>query len=205
MIITDISKLNKSVHSSHTKEESEEVVKKLFSYLSVYKTGTSLSSNQIGINDYRISVTNIIEPLFFINPIIIEHSNEMFDFVETCLSVPQKMINTKRYQWVKIQADNFKEPTIIGIDDKNKYKQVEISNLLNITSAVQKSIDMLDCRTILDNENEFNTIPIMDSKNKKYNRNQLISIYNSTTNKKQVVKYKYLDKFINDGWVLENN
>lgn len=203
MIITDISLLKKSEHDlNYTKEQSIEIAKKLFNYLAVYKTGTSLSSNQIGINDYRVCVTNTIQPLYFINPIIVEHSNELYDFVETCLSLPQQIINTKRYKWIKVKADNFDEPIIFGVKDNNLSAK-DISLLLNINSAVQKSIDMLDCITILDNESKYNTIPLLDKNNNKYGRNQLIKIYNKDTNKSISVKHKYLDKYINSGWIIE--
>ena len=53
-------------------------------------------------------VVNVKKPMVFINPTMISLTDEVV-YKEACLSFPNKYINTNRYKWVNIKADNFEQ------------------------------------------------------------------------------------------------
>ena len=93
MIITDKNKITKECEPCKSVEEGEEIGIKLLKELTKSNGGIGLAANQIGINK-RVCVVNVKEPIVLINPEIIEKSEEMFGFMEGCLSFPNETIKT---------------------------------------------------------------------------------------------------------------
>ena len=118
-------------HVSVTIEEGEEIAARLLKELTNSKeSGIGLAANQIGINK-RVCVINVKEPVVLVNPKIVEKSEEMFAFIEGCLSFPGDTIKTTRHKWVKVQADNHNHTLYFSVwnddseegYDKDKYLQ----------------------------------------------------------------------------------
>ena len=95
MIIKDKTKLQKKCSPVSVKEGEEIAVRLLHELRNSDDKGIGLAANQIGINK-RVCVVNVKEPIVLINPEIIEKSEDMFVFVEGCLSFPEEAIKTKR-------------------------------------------------------------------------------------------------------------
>jgi peptide deformylase len=98
-----------------------EVARELLSFLKYYnkqggRKGVGLAANQLGINaNVCVLLLNDLQ-LSLVNPQIIEHSFDTFINTEGCLSLPGISVNVKRYTWVKVKADNLKEPRTFGVD-----------------------------------------------------------------------------------------
>ena len=88
--------------------------------------GIGLAAIQVGIPK-RVIVLDIEKkegeknPIFLVNPEIVEKSEDMFAFQEGCLSFPNEVVKTMRYKWVKVKADNHTSELFFTIwDDKNE-------------------------------------------------------------------------------------
>lgn len=101
----------------------------------------SLSANQIGI-DESICIVRVIRELILINPEIIEHSTDTFQFHESCISFPSTYVKVNRYKKIVVKSDNN------GLLD---FEFREYDNLNNIELAcVQHEIDHLNGITMFD-------------------------------------------------------
>ena len=77
MIITEKTKLQTLCESVSSVEEGEEIAANLFNQLTESENGIGLAANQIGINK-RVCVINVKEPLYLINPSIVNKSSKTF-------------------------------------------------------------------------------------------------------------------------------
>ena len=66
--------------------------------------GLGLSANQIG-EDKSVCVVDVTNPFFLLNPVITKKQKEII-YKEGCLSIPDKMVMTKRYERIEVEADN---------------------------------------------------------------------------------------------------
>ncbi len=174
-------------------EEGLEIATKLFQILNRRKDGIGLAANQVGI-DAQVAVVNVREPLVFINPQIINKSNEI-NYYEGCLSFPKKGCHTKRYETIEVTTAQkegsllFSGVMINGQDD-HQLRTLE-------AVCVQHEIDHLNGMRILDRV--YSTTYVRD--HKKIGRNELVTIKKDDAVK--VLKYKKADKFLNQGWVIQ--
>ena len=196
MIITDENKLLKQkCEPCESIEEGEKIGAQLLKELS--DKGIGLAANQIGINK-RVCVINVKDPVVLINPKIVEKSEEMFAFMEGCLSFPNETIKTQRHKWVKVKADNHTSTLYFSVwnddseegYDKNKYLQQAYE-----TACVQHEIDHLDGITMFDRRHI-----ITPAKSNKIGRNTKVLIKKGDDT--QTLKYKKATKFLEDGWTL---
>ena len=116
MIVTDKEQL-KIKSEVVSVEDGEKIALELINELRTSGNGIGISANQIGINK-RVCVINVKDPLVLINPEIVEASEEMFAFVEGCLSFPNESVKTARHKWVKVKADNHKETLYFNAESK---------------------------------------------------------------------------------------
>lgn len=206
-IVTNLIELRKPTEKVSSIEEGEKIATKLFNILNETKAGVGLTANQIGINK-SVFVINVKEPLYFINPEIIEHSKTNVYYKESCLSIPQrKNVTTKRYNYVVIKADNLKEPMKFEGDNKEQnYKDiVEMFNDSGLFEciAVQHEFDHTRGKLIIDDDICIDKQPVHSEK--KYNRNDKINIqlldegnfYNKTIKFKQ-----YTKEMKKEGWKI---
>ena len=188
-IVKDISKLNIPCEPVSSIQEGDEIAAKLFYELNNSKTGVGLAANQIGILK-RVLVMNVKEPLFLINPKIVEKSDEMFLSPEGCLSFPNKQVRVNRHVSVVVEADNI-EGKLMFTAEKGK----DLDNLE--CACVQHEIDHLDGITMFDKEVIF-TPRIIENK---FGRNEIVKITNGTIT--QTLKWKKAESLIKQGkWSL---
>lgn len=73
-----------------------------------------LAAPQLGIHK-QVCVTCIKGVWqFYLNPRIVAHSATLIPWEEGCLSFPGKLVDTYRFAWVKVMADNLDEPRLLG-------------------------------------------------------------------------------------------
>jgi peptide deformylase len=100
-----------------------------------------LAANQLGIEE-NICIIKIFKDLVFVNPEIIEHSEETFQYHEGCYSFPNTYIKTARYKKIVVKSDN---------NDLMEFSYKEYDNLNNLELAcVQHEIDHLNGITMYD-------------------------------------------------------
>jgi peptide deformylase len=184
VILTDkqFKKYSKIVCDTVDINDGEEIVVKL---LKESKNGIGLAAPQIGITK-NVCVINVKEPLFLINPKIIDKSEETFVFPEGCLSYPNKRIKTKRHVQITVDADNHESELMFSADSK------DINDAFECV-AIQHEIDHLNGITMFDRE--FKLIPI--KVDKKYGRNEKVKITNGKETK--ILKWKKAEPLIAAG------
>ena len=198
MIVTDKNKLNTPCEIVSLKE-GEEIGVRLLHELRQSETGIGLAANQIGINK-RVCVINVKEPVVLINPKIVEKSEEMFGFIEGCLSFPEETVKTQRHKWVKVKADNHTSTLYFSVwndDSEDGYDKDKYLQMAYETACVQHEIDHLDGYTMYDRELVLRPIRRREDK---IGRNDKVIIKKGDDTK--TIKYKKFNKMSEDGWVL---
>lgn len=78
--------------------------------------GVGLAANQVGLDKqiFVMQCTQDKDPYIFINPVIIEHSNENSSYQEGCLSFPNLYIDLERsksitLKWLDLNGEEKKE------------------------------------------------------------------------------------------------
>jgi len=154
--------------------------------------GLGLSANQIG-EDKSVCVVNVTEPFFLLNPKIIKKEKEIV-YKEGCLSIPDKMVRTNRYEKIWVDADNVDDTMVFGTEKDN---QVDNDVLVLEAVCVQHEIDHLNGLTIFDREY---TPEQYRRTEKKYGRNEIVTI--SKGEKTLEVKYKKSIPYLEKGWKI---
>ena len=181
-------------------EECEEIAVKLLNELKESKSGVGLAANQIGINK-RVCVVNVKEPVVLINPTIVEKSDEMFAFMEGCLSFDGEVVKTSRHKWIKVKADNHESSLYFSVwneDNEDGFNKDKFYEMAFECACVQHEIDHLDGITMFDRKLKGVTIK---RKNKKLGRNDKVVISKGDNSK--TLKYKKAIPLLEDGWSLE--
>ena len=174
-------------------EEGLEIAKKLFQVLNRRKDGIGLAANQVGI-DAQVAVVNVREPLVFINPQLINKSNEI-NYYEGCLSFPKKGCHTKRYETIEVTTAQ-KEGSLLFSGVKiNGQDDHQLRTLEAV--CVQHEIDHLNGMRILDRV--YSTTYVRDFE--KIGRNKLVTIKKGDVVK--ILKYKKTKKFLDQGWTIQ--
>ena len=170
-----------------TVEEGYEIARELFQILNKRGDGIGLAANQVGI-DASVAVVNVKEPIVLVNPEIVRKEEET-RYYEGCLSFPKKGCHTKRYKIVEVKVDNMESNMTFGAGD------TELDLLESV--CVQHEIDHLNGMRILDRAMELT----IRREKPKIGRNQLVTI--KKDDKEQTLKYKKIQKYLDDGWVLK--
>ena len=162
--------------------------------------GLGLSANQIG-EDKSVCVVNVTEPFFLLNPKIVKKEKEII-YKEGCLSIPDKMITTKRYEKIWVKADNIEEEMYFGPQKEKKYdfktNSYTANDLLVLEAVcVQHEIDHLNGLTIYDREHKLEQYKRTE---RKIGRNEKVTI---TKDKETLtLKYKKAIPYLEKGWVI---
>ena len=170
-----------------TVEEGYEIARELFHILNKRGDGIGLAANQVGI-DASVAVVNVKEPIVLVNPEIVRKEEET-RYYEGCLSFPKKGCHTKRYKIVEVKVDNMESNMTFGAGD------TDLDLLESV--CVQHEIDHLNGMRILDRAMELT----IRREKPKIGRNQLVTI--KKDDKEQTLKYKKIQKYLVDGWVLK--
>ncbi|MBR5599021.1 MAG: peptide deformylase [Alphaproteobacteria bacterium] len=89
-------------------------------------SGVGLAAPQVGVSKRIVVIDDKVtdegvagpHPLYMVNPVIVEKSEDMILFNEGCLSVPGQSAEVERHQWVKVRyLDYFgKEQELLAED-----------------------------------------------------------------------------------------
>ena len=195
MAIKEIVKYPNDILTTPTKEIDLETAQKtavdLFQTLND-RGGLGLSANQIG-EDKSVCVVNVTNPFFLQNPKIVKKEKEII-YKEGCLSIPNKMITTKRYEKLWVEADNVDDTMFFGPEKSN---QVNNDLLVLESVCVQHEIDHLNGLTIYDREHKLEQYIRTE---KKYGRNEKVTI--SKGKKTLTLKYKKGIPYLTKGWKI---
>ena len=162
--------------------------------------GLGLSANQIG-EDKSVCVVNVTNPFFLLNPKIVKKEKEIV-YKEGCLSIPDKMVRTNRYEKIWVEADNVDDRMYFGPEKEKKYdlktNSYTANDLLVLEAVcVQHEIDHLNGLTIFDREY---TPEQYRRTEKKYGRNEIVTI--SKGKETLEVKYKKSIPYLEKGWKI---
>ncbi len=101
--------------------------------------GVGLAAPQVGVLKRMVVIDveqdekrNHTNPLFFINPEIVWHSEEMTICAEGCLSIPKQSADVERYEQVRVKYTN----------REGKEEEITADGFLSI--ALQHELDHLD-------------------------------------------------------------
>ena len=199
MIVTDKEQLKQICEPCESVEEGEKIGAKLIEELNNSNSGIGIAANQIGINK-RVCVINVKEPIILINPEIIEKSEEMFAFMEGCLSFANETIKTQRHKWVKVKADNHEHTLYFSVwndDNEEGFDKDKYFKYAYETACVQHEIDHLDGITMFDRE-----LVLTPTRRayRKIGRNEKVVI--KKDDKTKTIKFKKFEKMQEDGWAL---
>jgi peptide deformylase len=187
-IITEDSKLKQECELTSV-EEGEKIAVDLLETLTASGNGVGLAANQIGINK-RVCVVNVTEPLVFINPHIKSSEQEIVGIPEGCLSYPNKVVKTKRFKFITVEADNWEEPMVFGpTSDDDEKAQEEFFEAV----CIQHEIDHLNGVTMFDRE--YKREPYRAPK--KFGRNEIVGITDGKDYKE--IKYKKAKPLLDSG------
>lgn len=160
-ILTDTGLLRKPCERVKTIKEGLAIARKLWAELdrnnakAKNQYGIGLSANQIGILK-RVCVIGIKHTkLAFVNPEIIETSDDKIQWNEGCLSLPGQQVDTFRYLWVKIKCLNMPDPVVLGAVDTERWTT---ANLFECVAA-QHEIAHLSGLLMTDFTNENYPVP----------------------------------------------
>ena len=173
-------------------ETAQKIAVELFKTLN-QEGGLGLSSNQIG-EDKSVCVVNVTNPFFLQNPKVVKKEKEII-YKEGCLSIPDKMITTKRYEKIWVEADNIDDTMFFGPEKSN---QVDNDLLVLESVCVQHEIDHLNGLTIYDREHKLEQYIRTE---KKYGRNEKVTI--SKGKKTLTLKYKKSIPYLDKGWEID--
>jgi peptide deformylase len=205
MIITNLNKLRVPVPATDFVGNEAEIISTiLFDELSK-AGGLGLSANQVGVNR-RVCVVNVTEPIYLVNPKIVDTSPQKVTYVESCLSIPRtlkKLTKTERHQWVTVQADNLPSDITFGPDDLSSWEK-DPTNFWNDVGflqavVVQHEIDHLDGITIRDRQYQPDDL----IGKKTYGRNELVMFINPTTGDAEFNKFKHGRHLLDEGWTVQ--
>jgi peptide deformylase len=171
---------------------------KLFKVLDNCTTAQVLTANQVGLK-YNVMVLNVREPLFFINPKILDEQGPI-EYLESDNSYIGKIAETFRFGRILVSAANLKSPIWFGVKghqlDLLKNKFATTHPVVQECVAIQHGFDLLHGITMYDR-----TEPYTYKQPKEPSRNDMVTIYKDNTEVK--IKYKKLAEFLNKGWSLK--
>jgi len=205
MIVTDYNKLKIPIEPTEFKQSEPEVIAAaLFTELDKHD-GLGLSANQIGL-DKRICVIKVKNPIFLVNPVIVEESDDKIMYLEGCLSIPKtlkKSIKTIRSKSITIAADNYEGTLLFEPDNSEDEWSMNSSYFwgdqgLLESITVQHEIDHLNGITIRDRA----YVPSNEKVNK-INRNQRVMFTNPENGDIQFLKWKHGQSLIAEGWEVK--
>ena len=157
--------------------------------------GLGLSANQVGENK-SVCVVNVTNPFFLLNPVITKKQKEII-YNEGCLSIPDKMITTKRYERIEVEADNVEGTMVFGPETNN---QVDNDLLVLESVCVQHEIDHLNGLTIYDREFKRKSFRRTEVK---IGRNEKVII--KKDKETLTMKYKKAIPYLEKGWIINGH
>lgn len=198
-IVEDKMKLKKKSKPVTEDDDTEGLKQLLFENL-LHHEGIGLSAIQLGIPK-RACVINVKEPVFLVNPEIVEKEGDI-EYVEGCLSFPETVVSTNRYEEVLVEADNYDGKLHFHPDEDAE--DLDDPGLLECVAA-QHEIDHLNGVLMFERRiDKGNTYERKETDD--IGRNDRVVIRNPFTEEQEKAKYKYVSNKVENGeWkVIEN-
>lgn len=189
-IVTDKMKLRKDSKPVTEEDDVEGLRDLLFENL-IEHEGIGLSAIQLGIPK-RACVINVKEPIFLVNPEIVEREGEL-EYVEGCLSFPNTTVATERNMEVLVEADNHEGQLHFHPDEDAE--DLDDRGLLECVVA-QHEIDHVNGVLMFDRRIQKNEPYELDQMD--IGRNDRVLIEDEEDEVKKV-KYKHVSSEIKDG------
>lgn len=113
----------------------------ILEYRKTYGSGRAMAAPQIGYQKRMIALY-IDRPLTLINPVLFNHSSEMMELWDDCMSFPKLLVKVRRHKKCSIRYldENWNEQTKELEDDLSELLQHEYDHLDGIL-ATQRAID----------------------------------------------------------------
>lgn len=185
-IVTDKSILGIKSTPVESLDLGEKIAAKLLHTLNKHKTGIGLSAIQIGIPK-NVFVMRLGDIKIFINPEIIEASQDKFVHEESCLSIPNKRYMVSRHNKIKVKSDYSSDTIVLGIDT-NEINNPDYYQKIIESAVFQHEFDHLNGMLITDID--IKTKPIV--KDNKYKRNDIVKVRLSSGEVKEMKYKKFL-------------
>lgn len=121
-----------TIIDSSIKKLAQDMAETMQSYGDEHETGVAIAAVQVGV-PVRMTIIKEEDGYFaLINPDIVKKSNEYYEDMEGCMSVPKKYGKVKRYNKIKVRG--------LGLDGK----KVEIKAEGLMARVLQHEIDHMD-------------------------------------------------------------
>jgi len=113
----------------------------LMEFRAKYNAGRAIAAPQLGYMK-RLVYMHIDRPVVFINPELVEKSEEQFELWDDCMSFPNLLVRLKRHKSCRINFldQNWEQQTMLLENDLSELLQHECDHLDGIL-ATQRAID----------------------------------------------------------------
>jgi len=113
----------------------------LMEFRAKYKAGRAIAAPQLGYMK-RLVYMHIDRPVVFINPELVEKSEEEFELWDDCMSFPNLLVRLKRHKSCRINFldQNWEQQTMFLENDLSELLQHECDHLDGIL-ATQRALD----------------------------------------------------------------
>jgi peptide deformylase len=103
-----------------------------------YNFGRAIAAPQLGIMK-RLIYMNIDKPMIFVNPKILNKSNEMFEVWDDCMCFPNLYVKVMRHKTVEVSYhdENWQEHTVVFENDLSELFQHEYDHLEGILCTMR--------------------------------------------------------------------
>ena len=103
-----------------------------------YNFGRAIAAPQLGIMK-RLVYMNIDKPVVFINPVLTDASNELFELCDDCMSFPNLLVKVKRHKSITVNYldGNWHPQSMHLTDDLAELLQHEFDHLNGILCTMR--------------------------------------------------------------------
>ena len=212
-IVTDLKTLKRQSSEFYKKDyETEDEYKailndaihKMTDALVDNKAHYCISANAIGLNK-KIGIANVTSPIILVNPKIqVNPGSVQIPYIECNISLQNRLFITIRETKITVTADNLLEPLILeynGILDEKENPELYTNTELMEIVFVQQLIDSMNGILVFERSYVPKHTPIVNTQ-EKIQRNELVTLVKG--DKEMKVKYKRIEKFLVEGWLLQN-
>jgi peptide deformylase len=103
-----------------------------------YRFGRAIAAPQLGIMK-RLIYMNIDKPIIFINPELVDLSNDLFEVWDDCMSFPNLLVKVKRHRSVTVKYldENWRPREWLIANDLSELLQHEYDHLNGVLCTMQ--------------------------------------------------------------------
>lgn len=123
---------------SALQETVNEMANVILEFRAKYGAGRAIAAPQLGVMK-RLVVMNIDRPIAFFNPELFDHSEEMIEMWDDCMSFPDLHVWLKRHRYCKMRFrdENWEEQVWDLADDLSELLQHECDHLDGVLATMR--------------------------------------------------------------------